>query len=167
MKNFKNARLSGIMVMTAALLLAPSIAPAESGNLPVEDAKDLQNYISRENPYTEWELWPGTEKMYKGTEPHGVLLTTYVNDIALDALREGKDVFPQGAIIAKENYTGDRKLTALTVMYKVEGYNPDGGDWYWLRYQADGTVDAEGKVRPCINCHRAKQDQDWVFTAKP
>jgi len=25
-----------------------------------------------------------------------------------------------------------------TVMYKVEGYNPDAGDWFWVKYSPQG-----------------------------
>ena len=33
-----------------------------------------------------WTLWPGKGELYTGQEPHGMLLTTYLNDIALRAL---------------------------------------------------------------------------------
>lgn len=49
-------------------------------------------------------------------------------------------------------------------MYKIAGYNPDGGDWYWAKYKADGTVEAAGQPKGCINCHRVQQDNDWLFT---
>lgn len=41
-----------------------------------------------------WRLWPGTEPLYTGTEPHGMLLTTYVNDLAHDPLTNGAATLP-------------------------------------------------------------------------
>ncbi len=32
-----------------------------------------------------WTLWPGKGELYTGREPHGMLLTTYLNDVALEA----------------------------------------------------------------------------------
>jgi hypothetical protein len=167
MKKQYKTLLPGILFLAAALMLLPSLCPAMSHKLPVDDVEKLQDYITTENPYEKWELWPGKGKLYEGTQPHGAYLTTYVNDIALAAIQEGKKEFPQGSIIVKENYTGGKELAAITVMYKVEGYNPSGGDWYWLKYKADGSVDASGKVGGCIDCHRAQSGQDWVFTARP
>jgi hypothetical protein len=166
MKYFYKIALPAILFLTSAFVL-PSFTPAESTGLPVKNVNDLQQYISRENPYQKWELWPGTHTLYEGSRPHGAYLTTRVNDTAMGALKGGRKEFPPGSIIVKENYTESKKLTAVTVMYKVDGYNPDGGNWYWLKYRPDGTVDVDGKVGSCINCHRARMGYDWVFTEKP
>jgi LPXTG-motif cell wall-anchored protein len=57
-------------------------------------------------------------------------------------------------------------------MYKVEGYNPEGGDWFWAKYQPDGSVDAAGKVASCAGCHLGIADNKdgilrWGFEAEP
>jgi hypothetical protein len=74
-------------------------------------------------------------------------------------------MLPDGAIIVKENYSADKKLGALTVMYKVKGYNPQAGDWFWVKYLPDGKVAVEGKVDACINCHASAKANDYVGTA--
>ena len=107
--------------------------------------------------------------MYPGKSPHGAHLMLYANSVALKALRKGKQPLPAGSMIMKVNYGEDKKtVKALTPMYKVEGYNPDGGDWFWAKYMPDGTVAADGKaagkVASCIECHAARKDQDWLFT---
>ena len=51
-----------------------------------------------------WTLWPGKGELYTGQDPHGILLTTYLNDLALQALNSGASRMPPGAIIVKENY---------------------------------------------------------------
>ena len=66
-----------------------------------------------------WTLWPGKGELYTGQEPHGMLLTTYLNDLALQALNSGASRMLPGAIIVKENYMPDRTLVAITTMFKV------------------------------------------------
>lgn len=158
-----------IIALTLALTLPPSLCLAESnGNgLPVKKVGQLYQYISEKNPYTGWQLWPGTHQMFPGKRPHGAFLTVYVNDTALNSLNAHEKKFPQGSIIVKENYTAAKKLDAITAMYRVKGYNPMGGDWYWLRYTSEGKIQAEGQVTSCIGCHSAMITRDWVFTKKP
>lgn len=131
--------------------------------MPGADAGKLYEYIIKLKPYNAWELWPGKGKQYKGTEPHGALLTTYINDTAYDSVKK-KKFMTDGAIIVKENYTADKKFVALSVMYKVKGYNPEAGDWFWARYSPDGKVEASGKARGCIGCHEKNKDNDYIFT---
>ncbi len=133
--------------------------------MPAADGEKLGSYIMKENLYTNWKLFPGTTKMYKGGEPHGSLLTTYVNEVALDSITKKKE-FAEGSIIVKENYTPDKKLVALTTMYKVKGFNPQVGDWFWLSTAPDGKVQASGKIDACIQCH-IKAKMDYVFTKIP
>ncbi len=73
---------------------------------------------------------------------------------------------PDGAIIVKENYGKDKKtLMAVTPMYKVKGYNPEGGDWFWVKYGAGGKILAAGQPKGCIECHGVQKSKDW-FTVK-
>ncbi|KKL49399.1 hypothetical protein LCGC14_2315900 [marine sediment metagenome] len=145
------------------LVLVASIAYAGMA-MPGTDGGELYKYITETSRYTNWELWPGKGKLYKGTEPHGVFLTTYVNAEAIKSLGMGKHVFMPGSIIAKENYSPKKQYMALTVMYKVKGYNPDAGDWFWVKYSPDGTVLKEGKVKGCIKCHSQAKDNDYNRT---
>jgi len=140
------------------------IIPSETQIVvPGPDAEKLNEYLVKYDPYRAWELWPKKGKLYKGTEPHGSLLTTFVNNTAYHSIKKKKGM-EDGSIIAKENYTVDKKFVALTVMYKIKGYNPAAGDWFWVKYNPDGTAAAAGKVKACIDCHSAKKDNDYVFT---
>ena len=140
--------------------------PSESQfSEPGADATALYRYITRYNPYNSWNLWPGKGKFYRGTEPHGTLLTTYVNQPAYFSAR-GKKVMAEGSMIVKENYTADKKFSALSVMYKIPGYNPSAGDWFWASYDAYGKVLSSGKAEACINCHKQRQDNDYNFTGE-
>jgi hypothetical protein len=75
-------------------------------------------------------------------------------------------MLPAGSIVVKENYTGDKKLAAITAMYKISNFDPETNDWYWLKYTPDKTVEAKGKVDGCISCHVRAKSSDWLFSYK-
>jgi hypothetical protein len=133
-----------------------------AAELPSANGKDVIEYLNN-NDYQSWQLWPGKTKLYEGRHPHGALLTTYVSKGAFDAIEGKTGGIPNGEFIVKENYSPDKKLAAVTVMYKQEGYDPNSGDWFWLKYAADGTIQKEGKVGGCIGCHAAVKNNDWLF----
>ena len=156
-----------VLVISFAFCVFTAVLTAEE-QMPPAEAQALWTYITETNSYTDWKMWPGKEGMYPGTSPHGAFLKVYVNEEAYQAAKEGKPM-PNGAIIVKENYGEDKeKLMALTPMYKVEGYNPDAGDWFWAKYGGGdpptGEVMAAGKVEGCINCH--KTQENFLFTDK-
>jgi hypothetical protein len=166
---------SSILLIAAVCLITLSplafaiheTQPAETQVvLPGADAAKLYTYITKQKPYTSWDMWPGKGKMYKGTQPHGDFLTTYVNDTAMSGIKAKKGSMPDGSIIAKENYGADKKFTALTVMYKIKGYNPAAADWFWAKYDGGGKVLASGKAEACIRCHEMSKDNDYVYSGK-
>ncbi len=113
-----------------------------------------------------WHYEPGVAPgFYEGIAPHGAILRTFTNDIAYDAIQDKVNPLPEGSIIVKENYTPERELAAITFMVRMDGYNPDGGDWYWAKVQPDGTVEAAGSPAGCIGCHGGKRDNGWLFNA--
>ena len=127
-------------------------------------ADTLWKYMTIENPYRNYPVWPGKEGFYESTMPPGNILKLFVNDIALDTIVNKKGLFQEGSLLIKENYTDDRKLFLITVMYKSKGFNPAGHDWYWVKYKPDGEARLEGKVDACINCHVGVANNDYVFT---
>jgi len=148
--------LMSTMVFTSSLLTA--------GDMPSSDAKKVWTYVTETNPYLGWGFWPGYTEIYPGKSPHGAFLKLYANSVALKAAREGK-IMPPGAIIIKENYGKDKKtLMAVTPMYRIKGYNPDGGDWFWAKYEPSGKVLKSGKVKGCIDCHTMQKSNDWLFS---
>lgn len=151
------------LCLAAALALAPGVWAG--GDLPPADGPALWQYLSQANPYQKWSHWPGAGGKIPGNTPHGKIVQIFVNGPALAAIKAGKSSMPSGAMVLKENYTGDGKtLVAITPMYKVKGYNPGGGDWFWVKYGPEGKTLAQGKLKGCINCHRAVADQGWIFT---
>jgi hypothetical protein len=152
------------LLITSALMACTYDEKAET-TIPHADADAFWSYITVENPYENWSFWPGKDGIYPGQSPHGAFLKLYANDIAINAVKAGMKTMPDGAILVKENYGKDQKtLMAVTPMYKVPGYNPDAGDWFWGKYGPDGEVMAAGKLKGCIQCHAAVKDNDWIFT---
>lgn len=153
-----------VAIVVGFLAVGLGSALAKVTALPAAEGQAVYDYLTKVSPYQNWPLFPGTEKLYEGQHPHGALLTTYVSSDVLKAIHDRRGKVPNGGFIVKENYMPDGKLDALTIMYRVKGYNPDAGDWFWAKYSADGNIDAAGKVNGCIGCHTAVIQNDWVFT---
>ena len=154
-----------LLAFLLAFLFAGNATAAHHGSGgggPDATGKDVIAYLNQMD-YQGWQLWPGKTKLYEGRHPHGALLTTYVSKGAYQAIVSKAGGIPSGEFIVKENYTPEKKLAAITVMYKQEGYNAEDGDWFWLKYAPDGTIQKEGKVGGCIGCHAAVKGNDWLF----
>jgi len=120
----------------------------------------LWDYISG-SKYTNWAPVPGKSADFaEGGSPHGAFVKMYLNRTAAGNPRE----LPNGSMVIKENYGPNKQqLMAITVMYRTKGYNPEAGDWYWVKYNTDGTVakappemnslPLSGKPMGCIKCH--------------
>ena len=161
--------LRRLAVLIPALLifggvLVVAACGSEEPALPVISADSVIAYLDEVDYQESWELWPGRGEKYQGDDPHGALLTTYLNPAAFEALDNKAGVLPNGAIVVKENYTPGSELAAITVMYKRTGYNPDHNDWFWLKVLADGTVEKEGMVMGCQECHGDVKDNDYIWT---
>jgi hypothetical protein len=159
-----------VSIATVAILACSPGQQQETGTpsmgaaLPDTTATSLWSHLEDADYTVNFQLWPQKGELYPGTEPHGMLLTTYLNDVAFDALAGKAGAMPVGAIVVKENYMPDSILAAITVMYKVDGYNPDFGDWFFVKRLANGTIEASGRVPMCQTCHSAQTANDYLFT---
>ena len=160
----RTSLLVPILVIVAGLMAAAACGGSEGPDLPDTTAASVLAYLEEVDYQESWELWPGLGEKVAGGDPHGMLLTTYLNPPALDALNAKQGVMPNDAIIVKENYMPDGVFAANTVMYKKSGYNPEHNDWFWLKVLADGTVEKEGMVEGCQSCHGEVKDNDYVWT---
>jgi len=143
---------------------APAQAPEQPADIEAS-GKALWDHLQQADYRRNWRMWPGKSAFYAGTEPHGVLLTTYVNPTATRAITGQAATLPAGSVVVKENYNQGRELQNYTVMYKKDGFNPDAADWFWAKYGADGNLDDAGKLEMCIQCHGARKDNDYIMTA--
>ena len=174
------AALAAILVLTACLLARAQDDAAEPN---VDAAFATVLWDAWADVYTDWPFEAGVpEGYYVGAEPHGMVLRTFVNDIAAADIEASAGAFSEGAVLIKENHaptgvdlTGlapqtalpdfDGDLRAWTWMVKVPGYAPETGDWFWGRFAADGSLLAAGSPQGCVACHAQVQDNDWVFNA--
>jgi hypothetical protein len=147
-----------------ALPEAEAMEEVQQVTLPDTTGATVWEFLETVDYRANWTLWPGKGELYAGQEPHGVLLTTYLNPAALEAVTGKTGSMPAGAIIVKENYMPDSTLAAITIMYKVAGYDPDNSDWFWVKRLADGTLEVEGRGSGCIACHQAQSANDFIFT---
>ena len=146
-----------------------------SGQSMRQDSKSFEqklwDYINSSR-YTNWAPVPGkSDDFAEGGSPHGAFVKMYLNRTAAGNPKE----LPNGSIVVKENYGPEKKeLMAITVMYRSKDYNPEAGDWYWVKYNTDGTVakappemqsmPLAGKPMGCIKCHgEAAAGGDFAF----
>ena len=113
-----------------------------------------------------WHYIPGKPMgFYQGSQPHGALLRTFVNNAAFDAIKAKAGKYPVGSVVIKDNHMPDGKLDKITVMVKrLKGYDPEHGDWFWAEYTSTGKVEMAGKVQMCVACHAKVRPQDYVFS---
>lgn len=106
---------------------------------------------------------------YPGNDPHGAILEFLETDLDIDGETH--------RVIVKRNYMGgegvdvgtiwqdgSQHLAATTVMVKREGYDPEHDDRYWVKYQADASIEAAGKVQGCIDCHQTAEGEDYIYS---
>jgi hypothetical protein len=116
-----------------------------------------------------------------GKSPHGDFVRVYYNTVNLNGTPYH--------VLLKENFGGEgaalvtvakepaKYLKALTVMIQREaGYDPDNRNWFWVKYNPDGTVAADekglvlagriakGQAVGCIACHANARGGDYIFT---
>ena len=142
---------------------------------PEEFQQRRRRYLVRpQTPYTHWTPLPDKAGLRKGASPHGAFVRLYANGVAV-ADPKG---LPYGSILVLEDYAEDQKTrTGINILYRVRGYDPKNGDWYWMKYNEDGTVvrtspeegsrPIAGRVLGCIECHRKAAGNDFVFSNDP
>lgn len=67
---------------------------------------------------------------------HSELLKIYVNRVAASNPADP----PVGSVLVLENFDKGKSLKSISVMYRTQGFNPKGNDWYWVEYAPDGSV---------------------------
>jgi len=102
-------------------------------------------------------------------DPHSnAYINVFVNQTGRTAMvgRKG-EAFPAGSVIVKEKLTDSQGTSPelLTVMIKRSpGYNPAVGDWEFAVVDGKATsVQAEGKLANCAQCHKSASGSDYVF----
>ncbi|XOF33011.1 MAG: cytochrome P460 family protein [Candidatus Electrothrix sp. YB6] len=154
--------LSGCLIIGMVLCSACSNKkmPQTDPPLPQAEAASLWNYITAVLPYKDWAFWPDHQGTYNSKAPHAPQHKIFVNTPALESTGPP---LQYGSIIVKENLSPANELKAVTAMYKVKGYNPAAGDWFWAYYRPSGDPIKTGKVKSCITCHSPMADNDFIL----
>jgi hypothetical protein len=167
-QSMSTKQLCKLLLISAIFLIFVASQPQASDEfLPSSNGAALWSYITHVNPYQGYHFWIAKEGYYKGRDPHGAILRTFVNPQAYLDLKNGKPQFSNGAMIVKEGYTADFQPLMTVVMYKIKDYNPGANDWFWVKYSPDGKVEKEGKVEGCIKCHSGAMAVDYAFSKTP
>ncbi len=138
----------------------PVLTPLKEAGI---DGEVLWDRITTESDYRNYGEWPAHAGLRPGQSPHGVWHRVYGNRTLLEALPADDATAPEGSIIVKENFDNNKTLRSITVMAKVNGYDPDNRDWFWAMFESDGTVLAEGSPGGCISCHEGMRSNDFVI----
>lgn len=138
--------------------VAETAPPGLTGNA-------LFKLITEDDPYQQWSQFPNVQGTVESMAPHGPMARIFINKQVEDALKDFAGSLPDGAIIVKENLgeSESDKADALTIMWKVEGFDADNNDWFWANISPDGEVAAEGQVATCSGCHAGARNNDFVF----
>jgi hypothetical protein len=175
MKNFVQLSLTGLLLSVVNVSFS---APPFSGPEDVEFAENLwqaleQNRLVGPNRF---QTMP-----YQTPPPHGHFVEAIDGRISV----AGRD----DIVIVKKNFgktkqetrqqiadDPDQFMTSITVMFKREaGYDSDNKNWFWAKYNPDGTLQknpkgmqlagrvAKGKDKGCIACHTAAPGADYVY----
>jgi hypothetical protein len=162
-KSSRAAVALGIMAMVAGCPAAPT--PQTRRDRPMPSGAELARVIMQTDPYDQWAQFPEAQGTMASAFPHGPMARTFINGVMATALTDLAGSAPDGAIIVKENL-GDSTaplFNQLTLMWKVTGFNPDGGDWFWATFSTGGEVVAEGILNDCLSCHRGAESNDFIF----
>lgn len=153
-------RLLTSALLALGLALAPAWSLGGPKQMPPPQAHALWDYITNISPYAQWDQWPTYQGLQWARSPHGPYNQVYVNQAGLSST---KAPLNYGTIQVKVAQTKGGKIKNFTVMYKVKGYNPVAGDWFWAMYTSKGRPLAAGKPTGCIRCHAALGDNDYVM----
>ena len=126
---------------------------------PDTDAAALWEYITTTADYTTWHPLIAGGGLLKAAPPHGPLVKIYVNQIARDSQYKADP----DSILVMESYDTKQTLLNITLMQKRKEYAPSSGNWFWARYEPNGAVVEEGKIRECIECHVSTAYDDYTF----
>lgn len=113
---------------------------------------------------------------YQGTDPHGMMLETFYTSATIDghtgALVIKRNYGPEGVTVDQVLGSPGDHLGAVTIMFRrAEGYAPEAGNWFWVKYLPDGSLDQTpdgtpiaGMAQGCISCHASAEGDDHLFT---
>jgi pathogenesis-related protein 1 len=154
------------IMLFSGLLLTACVTHSTTNSLtlkmPEPEAEAVWKHISQESSFTEWPFWEDGKGITSSTnsDSYSPNHRVYINK---QALSEERIPFPNESILVSYIRSPAGEPKAVTVMYKVKGYNPAAGDWFWAKYSLTGEVEEAGKIQRCISCHARKiPNNDYI-----
>ncbi|HET6975307.1 MAG TPA: cytochrome P460 family protein [Pyrinomonadaceae bacterium] len=166
-----------LLIMLALLAGVAGFTKSESRNA-IQDAMPI---FVTEIPagYREWRLVSVAHEEGQLNDIRAIL----GNDLTITSYREGRQSFPDGAVIARiawrhvpseENnkvfgraqsfVPGEAPPWYLQFMVKdAKKYAATGG-WGYAQFDKDGKAGPESDLKKCFPCHQAIAARDFVFT---
>lgn len=149
--------------------LGLSLSPQASGEQAVPVAERLWEQISGTADYKNWPLLQGSSVQQDSDAPHGDFATIRFSGPNAESPVSG-DILVKELWVEEEN-----QPQALTVMLKLDGFDPDNSNWFYAKYQLDGTLATTptgmplaGAMEPapgaaCRGCHRDAPGNDFQW----
>lgn len=153
------------MVLVLAVVGCPAVPEPSDMTDDAPTGAKLFTRIMQDDPYQQWEQFPDHQGTFSSALPHGPDSQVFINGVVESALDSFDGALPDGSIIVKENIGTSPNVTeaALTVMWKVQAFDPENNDWFWANMTPQGEIIAEGKVQGCAACHGGARANDFVF----
>ena len=164
--------VAGIGLIGLAFHIAPASETAGGAAAPIFGIKIYPGY-------RDWKLISVAHEAGNLNDIRAIL----GNDKAIEAYRQGKQSFPDGAVIARlswnyvpsaENnkvFGRDQSFVAgsapdwyLQFMVKDSKKYAATGGWGYAQFDKDGKPADEAKHGTCYPCHVPAKDRDYVFT---
>jgi hypothetical protein len=164
-----NEMLVGLAALVAVALVAQTLA---------ETAPVLEPVLATPPAgYRDWKLISVAHEAGDLNDLRAVL----GNEIAVQAYRDGKLPFPDGAIIVRlawrytpseennrafgkeQSFVSGPPVNGLQFMIKDSRKFASTGGWGYVQFD-DGKPSGEAVAQKCYACHRAVEPRDFVFT---
>ncbi len=153
--------VTGIVIAASAVSLAATRVPSSTALWQKIQALQKANTLMLESKAYQ----PGS----RSVDAYTIDLANQAGNAAIRKTGSIEKVrrYPNGALVVKENFSEQRKLTGVTAMLKLFGYDRADRDWVMAAYSPAGKVVAYGRVPSCIACHAMVARQDFVFAPPP
>lgn len=105
--------------------------------------------------------------LYATVERGNIHEEIFTSPAAIDAVKNGQSI-PSGIVITLVDYR-DGQLFRYVVMEKRKGwgteYPPEkrNGEWEFQAFNAHKSMNRNENLDRCFSCHRAQENQDFVF----
>lgn len=115
--------------------------------------------------YETWAQDSTFAEIQSGNSPHGDYVQIWLNETVANFFKNPDTLenatLPLGSILVKEGYSDSdgKSLNKVTIMKKIDGYDPDHNNWFWAIYNEGGELAGKnGKESSCYNCHISGND---------